>query len=162
MFINKSGNVLLLKMPFTFSNVTMSSEKSEISRHVLPNTMQHLEQLMDLAKDCCCKSVSTKMYRKEVVRDVIIRGIRSNHVRQRLLEKDILDPQRAFELVKQLNAAPKQLIYRGSIIPTPCSEPQGPDDMTGSSGTERILSSLLVTFLWFWSLSSGLYVQGLW
>lgn len=50
-----------------------------LSRKKMVSPNQFLEKLIDLVSDCDRKSVSTVVYRSELVRDAFISGIQSSH-----------------------------------------------------------------------------------
>ena len=66
---------------------------------------QLLNELKTLAKGCDFKTVSDEKYKSEMIRDAFINGLRSNHIRQRLLENKTLDLQTAFDQARSLDVA---------------------------------------------------------
>ena len=66
---------------------------------------QLLNELKTLAKGCDFKTVSDEKYKSEMIRDAFINGLRSNHIRQRLLENKTLDLQTAFHQARSLDVA---------------------------------------------------------
>lgn len=52
---------------------------------------QFPKQLMDIAKGSHLKLVSAEVYCAKLAGDAFIRGIRSNHIRQRILEGETFD-----------------------------------------------------------------------
>lgn len=91
--------------------------KNEIfARHVLSIARQEsgqtleqfLQHLKSLSKDCNLKPVSAEQYRDELIRDAFIRGLRSNNIRQRLLEQKSLNLNNVYQLSRQLEMAQQQ------------------------------------------------------
>ncbi|XP_076811773.1 uncharacterized protein LOC143458790 [Clavelina lepadiformis] len=83
------------------------------ARHVLVSRQQNhggkvlefLRALKMLAKDCTFEAVTASKYRDELIRDSFINGLSSSLVRQRLLEIDDVDLQRAADLADNLERA---------------------------------------------------------
>ena len=83
------------------------------ARHILATRRQLPEESLDdylrnlkiLARDCSFKDVSADIYQEESIRDSFIAGIRSNYIRQRLLENDKLDLSTAFSTARSLEVA---------------------------------------------------------
>jgi len=50
-----------------------------------------------LSKDCTFQMVSAEQYREELIRDSFINGLNSQGIRQRLLEKDHLSLEAAYD-----------------------------------------------------------------
>lgn len=104
--------------------------KNEVfARHLLSTCTQEDEQTLDqflqklnmLAKDCNVRAVSAEKNRNDLVRDAFIRGMRSRHIRQRLLERKEIDLQAAFEQAKLLELAENQSRAYSLMSPTvPC------------------------------------------
>ena len=75
------------------------------ARHILAtrkqqngeNLEQFLQALKIISKDCTFRAVSAEQYREELLRDALINGLSSFTIRQRLLERDDLTLQNAFE-----------------------------------------------------------------
>ena len=87
--------------------------KNEIfSRHLLATRKQqtgetlnnYMNALKLLAKDCQFKTVSTDVYKQEMIRDAFINGIQAQHVWQRLLENITLSLDAAFTQARSLEA----------------------------------------------------------
>ena len=72
-------------------------------------TIQHLQSLKRLAKDCDFQAVTATQARNEYIRDAFINGITSNHIRQRLLENKTLDLNTAYDQALTLEMAQSQL-----------------------------------------------------
>ena len=81
------------------------------ARHVVSSRKQQELESVDefmnaldlLAKDCSFAAVTAAVYRDEFIRDAFVRGLKSNEIRQRLLEecktrKDTFDKARTLEL----------------------------------------------------------------
>ena len=66
---------------------------------------QFLQSLRQLAKECQFKAVTASLYRDEYIRDAFIRGLSSNDIRQRLLEKCNLTLSDAEETALSLELA---------------------------------------------------------
>ena len=83
------------------------------ARHILSTRKQLAEESLDdflrnlkiLARDCSFKEVSAEVYQDEMIRDSFIAGLRSNYIRQRLLENDKLDLSTAFATARSLDVA---------------------------------------------------------
>jgi len=81
------------------------------ARHLLVSRRQasgesiseFLHILKGLAKDCAFSDVTADMYREELTRDAFIDGFASSAIRQRLLEKEELTLNQAFELADNLD-----------------------------------------------------------
>lgn len=91
--------------------------KNEIfARHILSTKKQalgqsldqYLQQLKVLAKDCNFKAVTADICRDEAIRDAFISGLKSNAIRQRLLEKTRPTLQTAFDTARSLEMAEQQ------------------------------------------------------
>ncbi|KRX34354.1 Retrovirus-related Pol polyprotein from transposon 17.6, partial [Trichinella murrelli] len=83
------------------------------ARHLLATRKQlqgesldeFLRALKALAVACDCKAVTAVQYQEELVRDAFVRGIRSQTIRQRLLESRSVDLASIYELASALDAA---------------------------------------------------------
>lgn len=91
--------------------------KNEVfARHILFTSKQNqgesldqfLNRLKSLSKDCGFTAVTAEKQRDDSIRDAFISGLVSGGIRQRLLEKDKLDPQMAFDTARSLEMAEKQ------------------------------------------------------
>ena len=127
--------------------------KNEIfARHLLSTCVQEpgqtldqfLQKLQTLAKDCSYKSVSAEQHKDQAIRDAFIRGIQSNNIRQRLLEKTDLDLKTAFDNARSLEMAEKHsLSYNNHSFHPPSSAAvlQTEDDYEGGETTLAALPS---------------------
>ena len=88
--------------------------KNEIfARHVLATRRQqpsetldqYLQALKTLSKDCNFKNVTAAQYCEESIRDALITGLQSSHIRQRLLENKTLDLKTAFDQARAFELA---------------------------------------------------------
>ncbi|KRX70264.1 hypothetical protein T06_14261 [Trichinella sp. T6] len=83
------------------------------ARHLLATRKQlqgesldeFLRALNALAVACDCKAVTAVQYQEELVRDAFVRGIRSQTIRQRLLESRNVDLASIYELASVLDAS---------------------------------------------------------
>ena len=99
--------------------------KSEIfARHMLASRKQesaesadqYLQALNNLSKDCNFQAVSSKQNRDDCIRDSFIAGLKSQAIRQRLLENKKLTLEEAFDQVRALELAQKQ--SESYLLPT--------------------------------------------
>ena len=75
-------------------------------RHKSNETLAEFSQsLKKLSEDCIFEAVTGEQYRIEMVRDFFIYGMASLAVRQRLLENEDLNLERAYDLTLSLNRA---------------------------------------------------------
>lgn len=114
-----------------------------LSRQQNPNESisAYLQALKTLAKDCTFSSVSAECYRNELIRDSFINGLISPTIRQRLLEMDSLELQKAHELADSLDRAQKQSSMMGKGLfqsPVVAVAPRNVSDntMNGSQITD--------------------------
>ena len=85
------------------------------ARHLLATRRQkegetldtYLQALKDLSKDCNYEPVTAVQHRDESIRDSFIAGIRSNQIRQRLLENAQLDLDNMVAQARALDSAQK-------------------------------------------------------
>ena len=70
-------------------------------------------------KDCNFKNVTAQQYRDDCIRDDFISGISNGTFRQRLLEKESLSLQEAYDTAWSLELAQKQSLYKCQT-PLPC------------------------------------------
>ena len=91
-----------------------SKPKSEIyTRHLLAtrkqeiseNLEQYFKALNVLSRDCNFSAVTAVTYKEESIRDSFISGIKSNMIRQRLLENKTLTMQEAYNQARSLELA---------------------------------------------------------
>ena len=68
----------------------------------------YLQKLRSLAKDCNFHLVSAEQHKDEAIRDAFIGGLQSLLIRQRLLEHEKLNLQKAYETARSLETAEKQ------------------------------------------------------
>ena len=102
----------------TLRQVYVKRKNNVYARHLLvsrkqetgENVAQYLLVLKSLAKDCTFQDVSADRYRNELIRDSFINGISSAAIRQRLLERDDVTLQQAFELADSLERAQLQAV----------------------------------------------------
>jgi len=96
--------------------VYVKTKNDVFARHLLAtqkqlpgeSLQQFLQVLKTLSKDCTFRAVSTEQCRGELVRDAFINGLASAAVRQRLLERDDLTLEAAFEQAYSLERAQQQ------------------------------------------------------
>ena len=97
----------------TLKTIYVKPKNVMLARYILSTRKQKagesLDQLLNelkaLAKGCDFKTVSDEKYKSEMIRDAFINGLRSNHIRQRLLENKTLDLQTAFDQARSLDVA---------------------------------------------------------
>ena len=104
---------------------TFIKRKNDVfARHLLATRKQRigesLEQFLQalkvLSKDSSFRAVNAEEYRQELLRDAFINGLFSSSIRQRLLERDDLTLQAAFEQAYSLYRAHEQSTsYNGSL-----------------------------------------------
>ena len=87
-----------------FARHLLATCKQE-SGQTLDQFLQHLKQL---SKDCNYKNCTAQEIRDDAIRDSFISGLLDNSVRQRLLEQDSLNLQKAFETARSLELAQQQ------------------------------------------------------
>ena len=106
--------------------------KNEIfARHLLASCKQDSGQSLDdfvqklrcLAKDCNFKPVNAEQYRDDAIRDAFISGLLSSDIRQRLLERKMLDFKTAFDEARSLEMAQKQSLTYQSNTCVAATEP---------------------------------------
>ena len=68
-------------------------------------SVQLLNELKTLAKDCDFKTVSVEQYKSEMIRDVFVNGLQSNHIHQRLSGNKTLDLQTTFDQACSMDVA---------------------------------------------------------
>ena len=68
---------------------------------------EFLQALKTLSADCNFRQVTADEHRKQYIRDAFVRGLRSDWIRQRLLESRDLDLDTAFDKARALEAASK-------------------------------------------------------
>ncbi|GFR60866.1 hypothetical protein ElyMa_003542200, partial [Elysia marginata] len=88
---------------------------------------QYLQKLKTLAKDCNFQAVSAEVHKNEAIRDAFISGLISPQIRQRLMEKNKLDLETAYEDARTLDMVEKQsLSYHSDVIAAAVDE--APDE----------------------------------
>ena len=131
-------------------------KKNDIfARHILATRKQQsgetLEQFLQalkvLSKDCTFKPVSAEQYREDLLRDAFINGLSSSAIRQRLLEKDDLALQIAFEQTYTLHRAYEQSSsYSGALsAATGIFSDSSPNGICESSSTSPTLNATAPT-----------------
>ena len=70
---------------------------------------QFLRALRALGRACNCKTVTAAQNTEDLIRDAYVTGIRSNYIRQRLLEQGGLDLQKTVALADSLEVAFRNL-----------------------------------------------------
>ena len=124
---------------------TYVKPKNEVfARHVLSTTKQEpnesldkfLNRLKSLAKDCNFVAVTAEKHQNDAIRDAFISGLTSIEIRQRLLEKETLDLQTAYDSARSLELAQKH--SRTYQTNTP-SQPCGATAAAANSDNEDIL-----------------------
>jgi len=88
---------------------------------------QFLQALKLLSKDCTFQAVSAEQYCEELIRDAFINGLNSQGTRQRILEKDNLSLEAAYEQAYSLERAQQQSIYSQPITVSVVKPPQDRD-----------------------------------
>jgi len=105
-----------------------------------------LHVLMGLAKECAFSDVIADMYREELTRD-FINGLASSAVLQRLLGKEELSLNQAFELADNLDRAHRYSSCMGSLVPDQSLPMMTSDSTARNSGaaacTRRSSSSVV-------------------
>ena len=66
---------------------------------------EFIQALRLLAKECSFQDITAVVYRKELIRDLFINGLTSPSIRQRLLETDNINLERASQLAESLEHA---------------------------------------------------------
>ena len=110
---------------------------------------EYLLELRRLSKDCNFRSVSKTEHRDDFIRDVLINGILSHPVRQRLLEESTLTIDAAFQKARSLEIAQKN--SESYICSGPCTSAaavtqgeakRASDQTISASAVHKIESSL--------------------
>jgi len=100
-------------------SVYIKKKNDVFARHLLAvrkqqpgeSLQQFIQALKRLSKDCSFRSVTAEQYREDLLRDAFINGIKSNAIRQKLLEKDDLTLDAAFEQAFSLDRAQQQSVF---------------------------------------------------
>lgn len=124
----------------TLNKIYVKPKNEVFSRHLLATTKQEsgqsvdqfLQKLRCLSKDCNFRAVSAEKHRDEAIRDAFITGLRSNVIRQRLLEKPTLDLKLAFDEARMLEHAQQQSLVYDSPTYVPCGATSNQTEVTGS------------------------------
>ena len=69
---------------------------------------EYVEALRLLAKECSFQDVTAVVYREELIRDSFMNGLTSPSIRQRLMETDNINLERASQLAESLKQAHMQ------------------------------------------------------
>ena len=93
--------------------VYVKSPNAIFARHALATRKQNpeeslqtfLNELLVLSKACNFQDVTAEVYRNELVRDAFINGLKSNEIRQRLLENNELTLDQAFDIANSFDMA---------------------------------------------------------
>ena len=102
LYIKRKNNV--------YARHLLVSRKQESTELVF----EYLQALRLLAKDCSFEDVTAVVYREELISDSFINGLSSSSIRQRLLERDEITLQQAFEMADNLERAYRQASVMGS------------------------------------------------
>ena len=103
------------------TNIFDKPKNTIFSRYMLATSKQEPDESLDqffqklkvLAKDCGFTAVTAEQYKNNSIRDAFISGLSSSSIRQRLLEKNELDLQTAYDNARSLEMAEKQnLAYK--------------------------------------------------
>lgn len=105
------GAILIL------SELYVKPKNEVFARHLLATRQQKpgetldefLQALKSLSTDCNFKTVSAQQHKEEFIRDAFISGLRSQQIRQRLLENKTLELSAAFDQARALDAAQQSL-----------------------------------------------------
>ena len=106
-----------------------------------------MQALKVLSKDCTFKTVSAEQHREDLRRDAFINGLSSSAIRQRLLEKDDLTLQIAFEHAYTLHRAYEQSSsYSGALsAATGVFSDSSPSGICESNSTSPTLNATAPT-----------------
>ena len=100
----------------TLDGMFIKKKNSNFARNLLATWRQeteeslelYLQNLKTLSRDCDFTALAASQVRDITIRDAFISGVRSNHIRQRMLENKDLDLATAYELALTLDMAQKQ------------------------------------------------------
>ena len=106
------------KAESTLKDAYVKPPNAVFARHLLSTRKQndgekldeYLQALKLLGKDCNFQSVTAEVYKSEYIRDTFISGIKSLHIRQRLLENNSSDVQTVFEQARALESAQESML----------------------------------------------------
>ena len=104
-------------------NIYIKPKNEIFARHILSTCKQDptesldqfLRKLKTLARDCNFKAATADEIRDNSIRDAFISGLTSSNIRQRLLEKDTLTLENAFDSARSLEMAER---HNQSFNPT--------------------------------------------
>lgn len=110
----------------TLEKMYVKPKNEVFARHLLSTRKQQtsesldefLQALKQLSGDCNFQAVTAEKYKEEAVRDAFISGLRSNVIRQRLLENKTLQLQDAFDQALALDVAQKSSDSYASVTPS--------------------------------------------
>ena len=138
----------------TLERVYVKGKNNVFARYLLVSRQQrsdetiaeYLRALKGLAKDCKFADVTADQYKDELTRDAFINGLASPTIRQRLLENDELELQKAYELAESLDKARQQTLVMSKSFSTLASAPPGGVHETDQSNVDSAAKqSLAVT-----------------
>ena len=130
-----------------FARYILASRKQDPSE----SADQYLQVLNNLSKDCNFKNVSAMQNRDDYIRDSFIAGLKSQSIRQRLLENKTLSLKEAFDQTRALELAQKQsesyLLPVSGTVAAVSDETKSPDEnkKTQSSTSEPNSASAATT-----------------
>ena len=97
----------------TLESLYITPKNEIFAQHLLATRRQQagesLDEFLLLSKDCNFKAVSAENYQKEMIRDAFIKGLLSQHIRQRLIENTTLDLDAAYKQAGSLESAQRNL-----------------------------------------------------
>ena len=101
----------------TLSALYIKPKNEVFARHLLASRRQKpgetldefLQALKSLSADCNFKAVTAERHKEEFIRDAFISGLRSQQIRQRLLENKTLELSAAFDQARALDVAQQSL-----------------------------------------------------
>lgn len=118
----------------TLTGLYVKPKNEVFARHLLATRRQKpgetldefLQALKSLSTDCNFKQVTAEKHREEYIRDAFISGLRSQHIRQRLLEHKTLELAAAFDEARALDIAQQSSdSYSVPMAAVAASEPAG-------------------------------------
>ena len=100
----------------TLDGMFIKKKNSIFARYLLATRHQETEESLELylqnlkifSRDCDFTALTASQARDIAIRDVFISGVRSNQIRQRMIETKDLDLATAYELALTLDMAQKQ------------------------------------------------------
>ena len=101
----------------TLSALYVKPKNEVFARHLLASRRQKVGESLDeflqalkrLSSDCNFKRVNAEQHKEEYIRDAFINGLRSQQIRQRLLENKTLELTAAFDQARALDVAQQSL-----------------------------------------------------